>query len=50
VQNVENRKIRQIGKDEKIPYNLLLLADETIEAINKYIFNSEIFVLEQKKQ
>ncbi|MCL5877084.1 MAG: GNAT family N-acetyltransferase [Candidatus Bathyarchaeota archaeon] len=49
MQNKENRKIRQIGKDEKIPYNLLLLADETIEAINKYIFSSEIYVLEQNR-
>ncbi len=42
-------KIRQLGKDEKIPYDLLLLADETVEAINRYIFDSEIYVLEQDK-
>ena len=42
--------IRRLGKDEKIPYDLLLLADETIEAINKYIFNCEIYVLEQKNK
>lgn len=41
-----NSKIRQIGKHEKIPYDLLLLADETVEAINKYIFDSEIYVTE----
>jgi ribosomal protein S18 acetylase RimI-like enzyme len=41
------KMIRQLCKDEKIPYDLLLLADETIEAINKYVFDSEIYVLEQ---
>jgi len=40
-------KIRQLSKNENIPYNLLLLADETVQGINKYIFDSEIFVLEQ---
>jgi aminoglycoside 6'-N-acetyltransferase I len=44
---VINYKIRQQNKDEKIPYYLLLLADETVESINKYIFNCEIYVLEQ---
>lgn len=28
-----------------IPYQLLLLADETIEAINQYIFDSDIYLL-----
>ncbi len=42
-----NWAIRQLSKGEKIPYNLLLLADETIEAIEKYIFNSDLFVIEQ---
>ncbi len=39
--------IRQLQKDEEIPYNLLLLADETIEAINRYINDSEIFIFEK---
>lgn len=39
--------LRKLSKEEKIPYNLLLLADETVESINRYIFDSEIFVLEQ---
>lgn len=43
----KQRTIQQLHKDEKIPYDLLLLADETVEAINKYIFNSEIYVLKQ---
>ena len=38
---------RQLGKEEEIPYDLLLLADETVEAINKYIFDSDIYVMEQ---
>lgn len=46
---MENKQqpIRQLCKNEKIPYDLLLLADETVEAINKYILDSEIYVLEQ---
>ncbi len=28
------------------PYDLLLLADETIEGINKYLFKSEVYVAE----
>ena len=43
----DNWVIRQLSKAEKIPYHLLLLADETIEAIEKYIFSSDLFVIEQ---
>lgn len=39
--------IKLLEKDKKIPYDLLLLADETIEAINKYIHQSDIYVLER---
>jgi aminoglycoside 6'-N-acetyltransferase I len=45
-----NYKTRQLCKDEKMPYDLLLLADETLEAINRYIFDSEIYVLEQENR
>lgn len=38
---------RQLRKDDRIPYDLLLLADETIEAINKYIFDSDVYIIEQ---
>jgi ribosomal protein S18 acetylase RimI-like enzyme len=31
-------------KDSEIPYELLLLADETIEAIDQYIFNCDIYL------
>jgi ribosomal protein S18 acetylase RimI-like enzyme len=37
--------ISLLEKDKKIPYDLLLLADETIEAINTYIHQSDIYVL-----
>ena len=40
-----NSQIRKLQKEENIPYDLLLLADETIEAIDKYIYNSDIYVL-----
>ena len=42
----KNLAIRQLGRNEPIPYDLLLLADPTEDAINKYIFTSEIYVLE----
>ncbi|UOU98514.1 GNAT family N-acetyltransferase [Chryseobacterium daecheongense] len=34
-----------LNSDSEIPYQLLLLADETQEAINKYIFNSTIHIV-----
>ncbi|WP_412850437.1 GNAT family N-acetyltransferase [Chryseobacterium sp. PMSZPI] len=34
----------------EIPYKLLLLADETIEAIDQYIFTSEIYLLHDHQQ
>ncbi|MBY9007323.1 MAG: GNAT family N-acetyltransferase [Candidatus Lokiarchaeota archaeon] len=45
-----NKKVRKLLEDEKIPYDLLLLADETIEAIDKYIKDSEIYILESAKK
>lgn len=36
---------KKIESDHKIPYELLLLADETQEAINQYIFNSDLYIL-----
>jgi len=46
----KHQMIRQLRKDEKIPYDLLLLADESFEAIAKYIFGSDIYVLEQENR
>mgnify|MGYP000877815589 FL=1 len=42
--------IRQLRKNEEIPYKLLLLADETIEAINRYINDSEIYIFENDNE
>jgi N-acetylglutamate synthase-like GNAT family acetyltransferase len=39
--------VRKLNKDEEIPYELLLLADEAIEAINKYINDSDIYIAER---
>ncbi|MEJ2356256.1 MAG: GNAT family N-acetyltransferase [candidate division WOR-3 bacterium] len=44
--DLESKKVRQLGKNEQIPYDLLLLADESMEAINKYIHDSDIYILE----
>ncbi|MDR0348319.1 MAG: GNAT family N-acetyltransferase [Tannerella sp.] len=37
-------KIKKVASD--YPYNLLLLADETIEGINKYLFDSDVYIAE----
>ncbi len=42
--------VRKLKTSEEIPYSLLLLADETKEAINKYILYSEIFVMENYEE
>lgn len=34
-----------LKKGEPYPYDLLLLADETVEAINKYLFDSTIYLV-----
>lgn len=42
--------VRKLHTYEKIPYDLLLLAEETIEAIDKHVKDSEIFVLEKQNK
>lgn len=42
---MENFTFNKLNSDSEIPYHLLLLADETREAINQYIFSSEIYLL-----
>lgn len=42
---MENFTLIQLNRDSEIPYPLLLLADETKEAINQYIFNSDLYLL-----
>ena len=46
--NNNEESARKLHSYEKIPYDLLLLAEETKEAIDKYIKDSEIFVFERK--
>jgi aminoglycoside 6'-N-acetyltransferase I len=38
--------IRTLLPEEEIPYHLLLLADETKEAIDKYLTAADIYLLE----
>jgi len=38
---------RQLNKDELIPYDLLLLADEPAAVIDRYIFDCDIYVYEK---
>ncbi|MBP2619284.1 GNAT family N-acetyltransferase [Chryseobacterium jejuense] len=42
---MEKYTFNRIEKDSEIPYTLLLLADETIEAIDQYIFKCDIYLL-----
>lgn len=39
--------IKLLKRNQKIPCDLLLLADETIQAINRYINQSDIYVIER---
>ncbi|MDR2918192.1 MAG: GNAT family N-acetyltransferase [Tannerella sp.] len=40
--------VRQLKQTEGIPYDLLLLADETKESIDKYIYASDIYIAESE--
>lgn len=40
--------IRQLSKEEPLPFNLLLLADPEEEAIFKYAYRSDCYVLEKQ--
>lgn len=42
--------VRKLHTYEKIPYDLLLLSEETIEAIDENIKDSEMFVLEKQNK
>lgn len=48
--NFEEALFRKLELDEKIPYDLLLLADPSVEVINLYIYESQVFVLEYDNQ
>ncbi|CAH0283292.1 GNAT family N-acetyltransferase [Chryseobacterium sp. Bi04] len=43
---MENFTFISIESGSEIPYGLLLLADETVEAIDRYIFKSDIYLLQ----
>ncbi|ANQ51392.1 GNAT family N-acetyltransferase [Flammeovirga sp. MY04] len=43
-------RIKLFKADQELPYHLLLLADETIEAIDKYIHDSEIYIYERDQK
>lgn len=42
--------IRKLGPGEKIPYDLLLLADPSVVVIHSYLSLAEVYVMEQDKQ
>ncbi len=42
---MENYYFNTLAPGSELPYHLLLLADETKEAIDQYIFKSEIYLL-----
>lgn len=46
----EQTTIRKLAANEKMPYDLLLLADPSATMINTYLPFSDVYVLEQKKQ
>lgn len=41
-------KISKVQSKDNLPFHLLLLADETIEAIEKYIYDSEVYVVQER--
>lgn len=45
-----DRPIRRLLSDEHIPYDLLLLADETTEGIDRYIHQSDVYVIENEER
>lgn len=45
---MEKFNFNKINSGSEIPCDLLLLADETVEAIDKYIFNCDIYLLQDK--
>jgi len=47
---LQNISLRKLAAGEDIPYELLLLADETKEAIDRYIPGAEIYVHEKENR
>jgi aminoglycoside 6'-N-acetyltransferase I len=48
--NLDGIATRKLTKHEAIPYDLLLLADETIEIIDRYAKDGQIYVLAVNSQ
>jgi aminoglycoside 6'-N-acetyltransferase I len=48
--NLDGIATRKLTEKEAIPYDLLLLADETVELINRYAKAGQIYVLEVNGQ
>jgi len=46
----EETLIRKLDTHEKMPYDLLLLADPSVAMINTYLPFSDVYILERKKQ
>lgn len=44
---MSNYQIQGLQRGDHIPFDLLLLADESMEAIEKYIHDSEVYVVHQ---
>ena len=45
--NFERLNVEKLSKDQEMPYDLLLLADETIDGINTYIFDSYVYIVKE---
>ena len=43
-------KIDKLQPEDDLPFDLLLLADETIEAIEKYIYHCDVYVVKEKTE
>lgn len=43
-------KLDLVKEKEHFPYSLLLLADETVNAINKYVYDSDVYVLKEQEK
>ncbi len=44
-----NYRITKLSSKDSPPFELLLLADETIEAIEKYIYASDVYLISERK-
>ncbi|WP_300598960.1 GNAT family N-acetyltransferase [Niabella sp.] len=47
---MQQLQLIQLRPTDALPFGLLLLADETIEAIEKYIYDSAVYVLMDAKE